>query len=227
MGILVETNNSLRMQLYLDKRFEEKTNILVPKDDKLIFHTSDFMNSEYSNSNGVNNLMEVGAELSRSFDNPKPVALVKKLIEMHPNNKHAIVLDFFAGSGTTGQAVLEMNKSDGGDRQFILCTSNEITSKTPNGVVVDVTSKRLKRIMTGSCYDGNKDFKWNDQNMPFGNSLDVFNFKEDSIFDQKLFEDIDETLYGCVKFDNIKDKVEWVCSNFEKVARRLNDVTGN
>lgn len=127
----------------------------------------------------------------------------------------------------TGQAVLEMNKSDGGDRQFILCTSNEITSKTPNGVVVDVTSKRLKRIMTGSCYDGNKDFKWNDQNMPFGNSLDVFNFKEDSIFDQKLFEDIDETLYGCVKFDNIKDKVEWVCSNFEKVARRLNDVTGN
>lgn len=72
-----------------------------------------------------------------------------------------------------------------------------------------------------------KDFKWNDQNMPFGNSLDVFNFKEDSIFDQKLFEDIDETLYGCVKFDNIKDKVEWVCSNFEKVARRLNDVTGN
>lgn len=227
LGILVETNNSLRMQLYLDKRFEEKTNILVPKDDKLIFHTSDFMNSEYSNSNGVNNLMEVGAELSRSFDNPKPVALVKKLIEMHPNNKHAIVLDFFAGSGTTGQAVLEMNKSDGGDRQFILCTSNEITSKTPNGVVVDVTSKRLKRIMTGSCYDGNKDFKWNDQNMPFGNSLDVFNFKEDSIFDRKLFEDIDETLYGCVKFDNIKDKVEWVCSNFEKVARRLNDVTGN
>lgn len=91
LGILVETNNSLRMQLYLDKRFEEKTNILVPKDDKLIFHTSDFMNSEYSNSNGVNNLMEVGAELSRSFDNPKPVALVKKLIEMHPNNKHAIV----------------------------------------------------------------------------------------------------------------------------------------
>lgn len=71
-----------------------------------------------------------------------------------------IVLDFFAGSGTTGQAVLELNKEDGGNRKFILCTNNEKTDNNPNGIAYDVTSKRLKRVMTGCCYDRNSDFEW-------------------------------------------------------------------
>jgi len=54
----------------------------------------------------------------------KPVRLIKRLIELHPN-KNSLVLDFFAGSGTTGEAVLEMNKDDDGNRNFILCTNNE------------------------------------------------------------------------------------------------------
>jgi len=58
----------------------------------------------------------------------KPIKLLKKLINIHPN-KDAMVLDFFAGSGSTGHAVLDLNKEDNGTRRFILCTNNEVDEK--------------------------------------------------------------------------------------------------
>ena len=63
------------------------------------------------------------------FSNPKNVGLIKLLITLF-ENKDITVLDFFAGSGTTAQAVLEQNKFDGGNRKFILCTNNEIPQNT-------------------------------------------------------------------------------------------------
>lgn len=60
------------------------------------------------------------------FENPKPTTLIKTLIKCC--DKNALVLDFFAGSGTTGQAVLDLNKEDGGNRHFILCTNNEVST---------------------------------------------------------------------------------------------------
>ena len=78
------------------------------------------------------------------FDTPKPESLMKRILEISTNNND-IVLDFYAGSGTTGHAVLELNKKDGGNRQFILCTNNETTEINPNGIAYDVTSKRLKK----------------------------------------------------------------------------------
>lgn len=60
------------------------------------------------------------------FENPKPTTLIKTLIKCC--GKNALVLDFFAGSGTTGQAVLDLNKEDGGNRHFILCTNNEVSA---------------------------------------------------------------------------------------------------
>ena len=58
-------------------------------------------------------------------------------------NKNSVILDFFAGSGTTGHAVLELNKEDGGNRQFILCTNNE------NNICEEVTYQRLKKVIKG------------------------------------------------------------------------------
>ena len=58
------------------------------------------------------------------FSTPKPVKLIKEFIRAG-GNKNSIVLDFFAGSGTTGHAVMELNKEDGGKRKFILITNNE------------------------------------------------------------------------------------------------------
>ncbi len=61
------------------------------------------------------------------FENgKKPVRLIKQLLKMS-TDKDSIVLDFFAGSGTTGQAVAELNEEDGGKRRFILCTNNEVS----------------------------------------------------------------------------------------------------
>lgn len=160
------------------------------------------------------------------FVNAKPTELIKYLIQ-HLNSE--IVLDFFAGSGTTGHAVMELNKEDGGNRQFILCTNNEITDKNPNGIAYDVTSKRLKRIMTGECYDGTNDFEWIKNNEPYGNNLDVYEIgkvaNSESTVGKTPFDVIDETLYGKDKFDNLKDKIEWVCNNFEHTQKVLESDT--
>jgi len=76
------------------------------------------------------------------FQNPKPAKLVKYLLKIIPN-KDILVLDFMAGSGTTGHAVLELNKEDGGNRQFILCTNNE------NNICTDVCYPRIKKVIEG------------------------------------------------------------------------------
>lgn len=157
------------------------------------------------------------------FDNPKPVELIKRCIGISDEN--ALVLDFFAGSGTTGQATLELNQEDGGNRHFILCTLNEVTEATPNGIAYDVTTKRLKRTMTGKCYDNSADFKWNENNEPYGGSLDVYEICEVSSFEnvsgKTPFDVIDETLYGKEKFTTLKEKIEWVCNNFDITQKSI------
>lgn len=72
----------------------------------------------------------------------KPVKMLKELINYH-TNKNAIILDFFAGSGSTAQAVLELNNEDNGNRQFILCTNNE------NNICEEITYKRIKNVIDG------------------------------------------------------------------------------
>lgn len=59
------------------------------------------------------------------------------------NKDDATILDFFAGSGTTGHAVLKLNAEDGGHRKFILCTNNE------NNICEEVTYERIKRVING------------------------------------------------------------------------------
>lgn len=78
------------------------------------------------NSKGSSELESI-IGLQDVFDNPKPVDLIKRCIQI--GNKNAIVLDFFAGSGTTAQAVLKANLEDSGNRKFIICTNNEISKK--------------------------------------------------------------------------------------------------
>lgn len=80
------------------------------------------------------------------FQNPKPTTLIKWLIKSFPNN--STILDFFAGSGTTGHAVIDLNKEDGGNRRFILCTNNE------NNICEEVTYPRLKTVITGKRQNG-------------------------------------------------------------------------
>ena len=93
-------------------------------------------------------------ELSLSFPNPKPLQLVRELIDS-VSSRHAVVLDFFAGSGTTAHAVMQLNAEDGGSRQCILVTNDEGEFKDDNGVVLPggicthVTYPRLKKVIEG------------------------------------------------------------------------------
>ena len=96
-----------------------------------------------TNEDAYELLKEVFAT-DRPFQYSKPVNLVKKLILGNSYyNKSVTVLDFFAGSGTTLHAVMQLNAEDGGKRQCILCTNNE------NGICENVTYERNKRVING------------------------------------------------------------------------------
>ncbi len=82
------------------------------------------------------------------FDYPKTTYLIKKILKLScPNN--GIVLDFMAGTGTTGHAVLELNKEDGGNRQFIICTNNEDNNGNGKKVAEDICYPRVKKVIEG------------------------------------------------------------------------------
>ncbi len=82
---------------------------------------------------------------THGFDTVKPVPLIEYLLK-HSMPKDGIVLDSFAGSGTTAHAVLNLNKQDGGNRKFILC---EMCDYAEN-----ITAKRIKNVMTGYSFHG-------------------------------------------------------------------------
>jgi len=95
---------------------------------------------KHLNKDCVNEMRELGI----NFDYPKPLSLIKELVSGATFfNRNAIVLDFFAGSGTTLHAVMQLNAEDGGKRQCILCTNNE------NGICENVTYERNKRVIQG------------------------------------------------------------------------------
>lgn len=75
------------------------------------------------------------------FEYTKPVPLIQKLLHML-GDRDALVLDSFAGSGTTGHAALDLNKQDGGNRRFILV-------EMENAIARDVTAERLRRVIDG------------------------------------------------------------------------------
>ncbi|MTN80274.1 site-specific DNA-methyltransferase [Turicibacter sanguinis] len=93
------------------------------------------------NQAGTNELKSMFNNQS-PFSNPKPSDLIKYLISLS-NKQDALVVDFFAGSGTTGHAILKLNKEDGGERRFILATNNE------NNIAETITFERIKKVING------------------------------------------------------------------------------
>lgn len=113
---------------------------LSDKEDKGVIANSWWAELE-SNQEGASMLKDImgGKDV---FNNPKPVGLLKFILALG-SLKNSIVLDFFAGSGTTLHAVIQLNAEDGGHRQCILCTNNE------NGICENVTYERNKRVIQG------------------------------------------------------------------------------
>ncbi|MGA0602962.1 site-specific DNA-methyltransferase [Caulobacter sp. KR2-114] len=91
---------------------------------------------------------------NKDFPYPKPLSLLKSLIAQATDpDRGDIVLDFFAGSGTTGHAVLALNDEDGGDRSFILVSTTEANADEPSkNVCRDITQRRLRAAIEGYSY---------------------------------------------------------------------------
>ena len=90
----------------------------------------------------------------------KPVDLIKRIISLYPSND-CTVLDFFAGSGTTGHAVISLNNDDLGTRNYILCTNNE------NDICENITYKRLENVIKGYKNDKGKKYEGLGSNLKY------------------------------------------------------------
>lgn len=87
---------------------------------------------------------------SSAFDTPKPVSLIKRILQI-ATDEDSIILDSFAGSGTTAHAVLELNKEDGGNRKFILVEQEDYAN--------NITAERVRRVIKGVKSAKNENLK--------------------------------------------------------------------
>ncbi len=99
---------------------------------------------EMNYQNAANELKDLFGK--SPFTYAKPTYLVRRAMEMIDFSENPFVLDFFAGSGTTGHAVMKLNAEDGGKRKFILCTNNE------SNICRDITYERIRRVIDKEGY---------------------------------------------------------------------------
>ena len=85
-------------------------------------------------------LKQIIDDNSFPFETPKPSRLIERILQI-ASNKNSLILDSFAGSGTTAHAVLNLNKQDGGNRKFILVEMEDYAN--------DITAERVKRVANG------------------------------------------------------------------------------
>ncbi len=126
---------------------------------------------------------------NKLFDTPKPTRLIQKLLQI-ATQENDIILDSFAGSGTTAHAVLEQNKLDGGNRKFILIEMEEYAK--------EITAERVKRVINGYSYKGNEKTKLFEKKLT---TTDILNIEKM----QKLNSEVDEVIEGN---KNEFDKIE-------------------
>lgn len=167
-------------EIFNEWKWEENSFLEALKDDKVIIRKDDknrwvveyklYLNSpdgekkekvprslflnEARNSQGKQTLTRILGK-ANIFNNPKPIELLKTLINLgstHDNND--IILDFFAGSGSTGQAVLELNSETNGNRKFIMIQMPESTDKNSEAYkagyryISEITRKRLSNVLS-------------------------------------------------------------------------------
>ena len=100
---------------------------------------------------GTNEIIELFGD-AQVFSFPKPTGLMKPLLDL-ATNKDSIILDFFAGSGTTADAVIQMNKKDNGNRKYLLvqlpepCAQESIAFKAGFKTIADIGKERIRRVI--------------------------------------------------------------------------------
>ncbi len=157
----VENKNrwNVSYRVYLEQDGQER--VSKPK--------SVWMGPELSTDAATKTLKALIAELSGIT--PKPVELLKVIVQQSLDEDD-ICLDFFAGSGTTAQAVLEWNKEDGGNRRFILVQLPEPTELKDFPTIADITKERVRRVI--HRLKSSNDEKLNLQSAKFDSGFKVF-----------------------------------------------------
>lgn len=128
-------NKIIELKVYA-KDFQDKLSSLTEIDGRL----------------GSYDIRELFQDSTKLFNNPKPVELLKNLFSFVLNSKD-IILDFFAGSGTTAQAVMELNEEDGGNRQFICVQMPEVLEENSEAhkagykTISDITKARISKVI--------------------------------------------------------------------------------
>lgn len=124
-------------------------------------YLNDVINNASAKPNSLieDHINQIGShELGRlgiPFDYPKPSTLIKHFIEISKSDKDSIVLDFFAGSGSTAQAVLRKNQEDGGSRRFILVQLPEKIDEKAEAfregfkTITEISKERIRRVIKG------------------------------------------------------------------------------
>lgn len=131
--------------------------------------------SEFHGTNLLKNIFG-----DKRFDYPKSLYLVLDILKI-TSKENAVILDFFAGSGTTGHAVLELNNEDGGSRQFILCTNNENNNENKHGGIAEgVCYPRIKKVITGYKDSVNNNVAGLGGNLKYYKTVFVDNIKTDN-----------------------------------------------
>lgn len=119
-----------------------------PEQDQNVYQVEKAWFEEFRNADGTKEVDEL-FKRKKVFDHPKPTGLLKHLINLHPN-PNAVVLDFFAGSSSTADAVMQLNAEDGGARSFIMVQLPEPTAagsvarKAGFATIAQVSRKRIE-----------------------------------------------------------------------------------
>ena len=144
-----------------------------------LLYKKDLQGTYWDYTSRINNLTKEG---NVEFGNgKKPIDLLKRIIALYPGDE-ITVLDFFAGSGSTGHAVIAQNVEDGGHRQFILCTNNQ------NNICREKTYIRLSNVIKGYITENGKIFS------PMPASLNYYKVDYVPISERLYYEYADEIL---------------------------------
>lgn len=152
----------------IGKRFVLKKYAAELKSTQLPFKSLHFSVDETILTQKGTKLMKSILGSEHYFKYAKPVELIEKIIQTYPK-KDITVLDFFAGSGTTGHAVINLNENDQGKREFILVTDSGKSDDDSNSshIAKDIAYERIKRVLTGENWADNKTHPKLEQNFKY------------------------------------------------------------
>jgi len=205
------TEKKIRSELNIGTEIWIKSESFVPyykKTKESVVRPNKILNQDM-----VNDYIFSNAELSdiigkQEFNNPKPSTLISFLTDF-TEKKDGVILDFFAGSGTTGHAIMKLNADDKGNRKFILCTNNE------NNICRNVTYQRLKTVITGKRKDNSK----YSEGLP--GSLKYFRIDYVPISDKLYYEYADELLLHIRELVELENGINF--TNNSEIAIILTD----